>query len=262
MGMLDRIKKKQLEGFKEFVHNMEVTGPISRQQIFMTGILEDPIFMGWVTKNIKTFDDFLTLPSEEIDRVLSQQDQMIGLFARCLKGKPVEVIQSLESVIPRHFGKVKDEIGYLKDVSGAERDSAAYYLIKSVRKLQSQEAILGFQWRLPPMDVFYPKTYQEGKNEIVFESGITAAEGEISKGKRFGSWKHFYDTGRLLAEGEYLNGLKTGMWNVFYSNGSLKTQGKYRDDLKHGLWKEWDRTGVMVEVEYVEGTRVDQSSSN
>jgi hypothetical protein len=262
MGMLDRIKKRQLEGFKEFVHNLEVTGPISRQQIFMTGILEDPIFMGWVTKNIKTFDDFLTLPSEDIDRILSQQDQMIGLFARCLKGKPVESIQALESVIPRHFGKVRDELSYLKDVSGAERDSAAYYLIKSVRKLQSQEEILGFQWRLPPMDVFYPKNYAEGKAEIIFESGITAAVGEISKGKRFGPWKHFYDTGRLLAEGDYMDGLKTGNWNVFYSNGSLKTQGKYRDDLKHGLWKEWDRAGVLSEVEYREGTRIDQSSSN
>jgi hypothetical protein len=262
MGMLDRIKKRQLEGFKEFVHNMEVTGPMSRQHIFMTGILEDPIFMGWVTKNIRTFDDFLKLPSDEIDRVLSQQDQMIGVFARCLKGKPAEVIQSLDSVIPRHFGKVRDELSYQKEVSTAERDSAAYFLIKTVRKLQAQEEILGFQWRLPPMEIFYPKTYSDGKAEIIFESGITAAAGEIYKGKRFGPWRHFYDTGRLLAEGEYLDGLKTGNWSVFYSNGSLKTQGKYRDDLKHGLWKEWDRAGVMSEVEYLEGTRVDQSSSN
>ena len=67
MGILERIKKRHYDGFKEFVMNMETTGGSSRQQIFLTGILEDPVFMSHVMKNIHSFDDFVSLPSDEID---------------------------------------------------------------------------------------------------------------------------------------------------------------------------------------------------
>lgn len=253
--MLDRIKRRHFDGFKEFVLNMETTGSTVRQQILMAGILEDPVFMTYVMKNVRTFDDFLNLPSDEMEKVLSHQDQLIGVFAKCVFGMPDEKIMEFESMIPKFFVKIKDELSYLKEVTPAEKEGARYYILKIVRKLQMGEYINGFRWEHPPQDLFHPKVWKDGKAQIYFESGVLAAEGEIVKGKRNSFWKHHYDSGKLLAEGEYLDGLKTGVWVFYYGNGNIKSQGRYRQDLKQGLWKEWDRAGNMTQAEYSEGVK-------
>jgi hypothetical protein len=261
MGMLERIKKRQFQGFKEFVQNMEITPGATRQHIFMTGVLEDPLFMSYVMKNLRTFEDFLALSSDDIDTVLKHQDQILGIFAKCMFDSPEEKLKELESTIPRLLSKFKDEMSYLKEVTAQEKEAAKYYIIKTARKLQMDELIQGFRWELPPHEIFYPKTYKDGRAEIKFASGVMAAEGEITKGRRFGRWKHYYDSGKLLAEGEYQDGLKTSDWTFYYGNGSIKATGKYMLDLKEGFWEEYDRTGIKSEVEYVEGVKKDQSSS-
>lgn len=255
MGMLDRIKKRQIDGFKEFVINMETTGLQSRTQIFTAGVLEDPIFMNYVMKNLKTFDDFLELDSDDIETVLTSQEQVLTLFAKCLYDSDPSQIQKMESTIPRYYSKLKDELSYLKDVPVTEKEGAKFYILKLVRKFQMEEKIHGFRWNLPPQDLYYPKSYKDGEHKVFFENGVLAAQGEYSKGKRSGFWKHNYDTGKLLAEGDYSDGFKTGTWVFYYSNGNLKSQGKYKSDLKHGPWKEWDRKGVQTEVEYNEGVK-------
>jgi hypothetical protein len=255
MGMLDRIKKRQIDGFKEFVINMETTGAQTRGQIFTAGVLEDPIFMSYVMKNIRTFDDFLQINSDDIDTVLTTQEQILGIFAKCIFGNDQGKIMDLESVLPRLMSKIKDELSYLKEVTPAEREGAKFYIMKVARKLQTEEMIHGFQWKLPPQDVFYPKQYKDGEVKIHFESGVVAAEGDYQRGKRMGAWRHNYDVGNILAEGDYSDGLKSGVWVFYYNNGNLKSQGKYKSDLKHGLWKEWDRNGVMSEVEYADGVK-------
>jgi hypothetical protein len=255
MGMLDRIKKRQFDGFKEFVLNMETTGSTSRQQIFMTGILEDPVFMTYVMKNVRTFEDFLNLPSDEIDAVIGHQDQVLGVLAKCIQGMPDDKIMSLESTIPKHMPKLKDELTYLKEVTPSEKEVSRFFIMKIARKLQMQESINGFAWQLPPQDLFHPKTLKDECQKIFFESGVLAAEGEIVKGKRCGFWKHYYDSGKLLAEGEYVNGYKSGVWVFYYGNGSIKSQGKYKSDLKQGFWKEWDRAGQISEAEFHEGVK-------
>ena len=113
----------------------------------------------------------------------------------------------------------------------------------------------GAHWNLPPQDVYYPKLNKDGIAKLHFESGVIAAEGMFSKGKRLGPWRHNYDGGNILAEGDYMDGLKAGVWVFYYSNGNLKSQGRYKSDLKHGRWKEWDRSGAMTEVEYNEGVK-------
>lgn len=253
--MLDRIKKRQNDGFKEFVINMETTASVTRAQIFTAGVLEDPIFMSYVMKNIRTFDDFMNLDSDDIDTVLTSQEQIMGLFAKCMFGADEAKIMNLESMIPRLMARMKDELSYLKDVTPMERDGARFYIMKVARKLQMEEKINGFSWKLPPQDVYYPKVHKDGKTKIHFESGVVAAEGEYQRGKRLGPWRHNYDQGNVLAEGDYSDGLKSGVWVFYYSNGNIKAQGKYRSDLKHGIWKEWDRSGVMTETEYNEGVK-------
>lgn len=252
MGMLDRIKKKQLIGFKEFVQNMETTAGPKRIHIFMTGVLEDPIYMNWVMKNIKNFSNVLTLPSEEIEAVLMLQEQMISLFAKAIKKEEVDPLE----LLPRLGNRVRDELSYIGELSDQEIDSAKAYILKMTRQLQMEERIRGFDWQLPPQDVFFNKQVKDGRVQILFENGILAAEGDCLKGKRVGYWKHNYDNGKLLAEGEYIDGLKVGTWVFYYSNGNVKSQGKYLNDQKHGLWQEWDRQGVMTELKYREGVKV------
>ena len=255
MGMLDRIKKRSFEGFKEFVLNMETTGAISRQQILMAGILEDPIFMTYVMKNVRTFEDFLNLPSDDIDTVIKTQEQIMGVLAKCLFGMPEDKLMAFESSIPKHMSRLKDELSYLKEVTPSEKEGARYFIMKVVRKLQMQETLQGFPWHLPSQEIFHPKVYKDGKCQIYFESGVKAAEGTILKGRRQNSWKHHYDSGTLMAEGDYNDGLKTGVWVYYYGNGNIKSQGKYKTDLKQGKWKDWDRAGVLIESEYNEGVK-------
>ena len=255
MVLLDRIKKRQIDGFKDFVINMETTGGQTRGQIFTAGVLEDPIFMSWVMKNIRTFEDFLQINSDDIEKVLTSQDQILPIFAKCVFSPEEEKVMKLESVIPRYMGKLKDELSYLKEVSDQEREGARFFIMKVARKLQKEEMIQGFSWSLPPQDLFYPKLMKDGVQKLFFENGTLAAEGEYLKGKRLGFWRHNYDTGTILAEGDYSDGLKNGVWVFYYSNGSIRSQGKYKSDLKHGKWKEWDRKGHVTENEYHEGVK-------
>lgn len=253
--MLDRIKKRQFDGFKEFVQNMETTGGVTRGHIFTAGVLEDPVFMNYVMRNIRTFEDFMQLPSDEIEMVLTAQEQIMGIFAKALFGAEESKIMALESSIPRLMSKLRDELSYIKEVTPQEKVAAQYYVLKLARKFQMEERISGFQWNLPPMDLFYPKTFKDGRAKIEFENGVLAAEGDYLKNRRVGHWRHNYDTGKILAEGEYNDGLKSGVWVFYYGHGGLKAQGRYYNDLKNGLWKEWDRNGTMTEVEYKEGVR-------
>lgn len=255
--MLERIKKKQLEGFKEFVHSMETTGTSKRTQIVTAGVLEDPNFMFWVMKNMKTMEDFMTLPGEDVQAVLSSHPQIINVFAKAVFDLPKDQLDNISSSVPKFASQIKDELSYLKEVTGGERESARYFLLKTVRKLQDEEKIQGFGWRLPPMEIFYPKSYPDGKTEIFFESGVLAASGETLRNKRSGSWIHYYDTGKLLAKGTYLEGAKSGDWEFYYGTGNKRAQGEYVNDLRNGVWQEWDRNNVLSEVLYNEGVRQD-----
>ena len=255
MNMLDRIKKRTFEGFKDFVLNMETTTTSSRQQILMAGILEDPIFMTYIMKNVRSFEDFFNLPSDEIDKVVRSQEQILAMLAKCLFGLPSDQIQAYQPIIPNHMSKLKDELSYLKEVPASEKEGARKFILQVIRKLQMEERIQGFPWILPESDVFHPRVYSEGKCQIHFDSGILAAEGEILKGRRHKIWKHYYDTGKIMAEGEYSDGLKSGAWVFYFANGKIKSQGKYKTDEKQGQWTDWDRAGVQTQSEYNEGVK-------
>ena len=256
MGMLERIKKKQWDGFKDFVENMEVTPSVQRPAILMNGILEDPRFMRWVTKNLRGFNDFMDLPADEIEAVLKSNESIVGVFAKAVEVKTPEDMQALARNLPRIFGKLKEEIEYRKDISASERESAQFFLMKTVRKMQRQETIQGFRWELPPPEVFQEKLQtKDGLVQILFEDGKLAAEGEVLKGKRIGAWKHYYDDGRLLAEGLYVEGSKHGKWLFHYGQGTPRAEGKFVSDARQGIWREWDRNGVEKETEWVDGKK-------
>jgi hypothetical protein len=258
MAMLDRIKKKQWDGFKEFVESLEVTAPVQRSVIMLNGILEDPRFMSWVTKNLHSFKDFLALPTDEIEQVATSTESMLKVVAKALEATDPEGFQQFAPIFPKVFGRLRDEMGFLQNVSPAERESARVFLLKTVRKLQRQESIQGFRWNLPPQEIFLEKpAVKDGVVQILFEDGTLAAEGELHKGRRLGKWQHFYDNGKLLGEGDYVDGLKTGTWTFYFGNGELRAKGRYREDTRHGEWREWDREGSTRLVTWKDGKKLD-----
>jgi hypothetical protein len=258
MSMLERIKKKQWDGFKDFVESMEVTSAGPRSYILLNGILEDPRFMSWVTKNLRSFRDFLELPSDEIEQVVATNESMVKVVAKALERTDAESLQQYAAVFPKVFGKLRDEAALLQQVSPTERESAQFFLLKTARKLQRQESIQGFRWQLPPPEMFLEKPpSKNGVVQIFFDAGNLAAEGELLKGKRIGKWHHFYDNGKLLAEGEYLAGLKTGPWSFYFGNGQPRSQGKFKEDVRQGEWLEWDRAGHSVVVTWKDGKKVE-----
>jgi hypothetical protein len=254
--MLERIKKKQESGFKEFVVSMESANSQRRTQIFTTGVLEDPLYMAYVVKNIKVFEDVLKLDPSDINSVLTL-DKMIIFLAKALSDLNEEDLQKFEQLlIPKHVAKLREE---LKDLNGQvtvlEREGAKQFILMNVRKFQLEERIPGFAWSLPPKHLYVPQAYKDGPFMKFFEDGAKAVEGKYLKGKREGEWKHYYDKGSKFAEGEYLNGFKNGHWYFYYRDGKIRSEGIYVQDQKDGPWKEWDRDGNFVEVNYIEGVK-------
>ena len=259
MGMLDRIKKRQWEGLKDFVESVEITTAAQRQTILLNGVLEDPLFMRWVMKNIKGFPDFLSLSSDQIEDILRTNESLPRVLAKALPASDPAELQQYAVLCPRIFPKLKDEFSLLSQVPPGERESAQFFLLKTVRKMQREQRIEGFRWQLPSQEVFYDKpSVKEGKLQITFEDGTIAAEGEMHKGKRIGKWRHFYDNGRLLGEGSYQEGSKTGNWVFLYASGERRSEGHFFNDVRHGPWVEWDRTGEKREIEWKEGKKVEK----
>lgn len=255
--MLDRIKRRLLDGFKDFVLNMETTGLWKRQQIIITGILEDPNYMFWIMKNIKSLPNILELNSEDIETVLKSQPQTAGVLARAIYSLALEKRDTFVNSLPKSSSLIRDELSYLNDVPHSEQEGAVFFLLKAIRKLQEEELIHGFGWRLPPMEIFYPKQYEDGPVKILFETGVLAAEGEILNNRRTGAWTHYYDSGKVLARGHYSQGMKDGSWEFFFGNGKPKSQGMYFNDNRSGVWKEWNRQDECVEMIFRDGVRID-----
>lgn len=251
--MLSRIKKKQYDGFKDFVESLETTVMASRYNIIVTGILEDPAYMQWVTRNMKSFEQFLEFTSDDIEQIMSSNDSMMMMLARAMKNLDWDKYSPNFS---RFLGKLKDEIDYLAEVSPAEQERAQYFILKAVRKMQREEKIQGFSWELPEQNIFHAlQLPREGLVQLKFIDGSVAAEGETLKGKRIGVWRHFFETKKLLAEGTYQEDLKEGQWTFYYGNGDKRSQGRFLADSRHGEWKEWSRTGELSLSQWTDGKR-------
>lgn len=225
----------------------------SRYSIVVTGILEDPAYMQWVTRNMKSFEQFLEFTSDDIEQVMRSNDSMMMMLARAMKNLDWEKYSPNFS---RFQGKLKDEIGYLTEVSPAEQEKAQFFILKAVRKMQREEKIQGFSWELPDQVIFHaPQFPKEGVVQLKFIDGSIAAEGEVLKGKRIGVWKHFYETKKLLAQGTYQEDLKEGLWTFFYANGEKRSEGRFLSDSRHAEWKEWSRTGELSLSQWTDGKR-------
>jgi hypothetical protein len=253
--MLERIKKRYQDGFKDFVLSLETSPPKIRGQIFLNGLLEDPIFMSHVVKNIRCFDDLISLRSHDLSVIFSQDRHHLGLFAMGVFNSP-DRLTKFEIHHPAHVTHVRRELSFMSSISKDESEKAQSFLIKIARTYQTEGKIKGFDWVLPPEDLYLSKKKGgDGPVKIDFENGTCAAHGKQIRGKREGKWFHYYETGALLAVGNYSKGMKEGEWKFFYSNGNLKGVGEFRRDVRDGLWIDWDRSGELTESTYENGLK-------
>ncbi len=258
MGMLSRIKRKELEGFKEFVTNLETTTEARRKEIIQVAVLEDPIYMSWVIKNITTAEEVVKLSSDQIEKIINNLPSGLLVMAKAFFNTP-ELTYLKEQVISRYMvADFNDYLASITTLKRAEQEGAQFLIMKVMRSLQAKEDIYGPIWQLPPVELMREDKMQSvtGFKEIKFDNGAIAAKGHMIKNHRHGEWHHFFENGKLMAKGTYDQGQKVGTWSFWYLNGKTKAEGSFKNDSKHGPWNEYDHEGNMVVAEYEEGKRL------
>ncbi len=261
MSMLARIKKKGMEGFKQFVSNLEGTAPGKRMDIIQAALLEDPVYAEWAMKNIFSIERLLELPTDELIVLCQNLPSGMGLFARAFCNTKEHVKVSSE-VLPKPFNReYLDEAERFRGIDKSDELAAQSLLLKTLRDLQNRELLVGPIWHLPPSDVIGESKLlvrPSGVAELKYSTDILAAKGELKNGRRIGHWQHFFVNGKLMAEGNYDNGFKAGEWIFYYLDGTLRGKGPFVGDNKQGSWQERDRNGIVSEILYEDGMRVDK----
>lgn len=259
MGMLTRIKRREIEGFKDFVKNLEITSDSRRKEIIQVAVLEDPIYMSIVIKNITDAFEIIKLSSDQVEKIIKALPNGLQVFAKAFfNTKEIDFIK--DQVLPRFMVKEFEEfltaVGQLKK---ADQEGAQFLIVKMARFLQEKEDIYGPMWMFPSAELMAEDKMKSftGMVELKFENNCIAARGQSIKNKRQGIWEHFFENGKLMAKGSYEQGLKEGPWQFWYLNGKLKAEGAFKNDSKHGLWKEFDQDGKIAVVQYDEGKRLD-----
>lgn len=258
MGMLTRLKRRELEGFKEFVCNLETTPESRRKEILQLAALEDPLYTSWVIKNITTINSILKLSSDQIDKVLKTIPNGINALAKAFyNSEQIPFIK--EQVLSRYM--LSDFEEYLVAISAlkkSEQEGSQFLILKVVRELQRKGEIEGPFWSLPPIDLMNEEkmTSFNGEVEIKFDNGAVAAKGTMLKSQRHGIWEHYFESAQIMARGFYRAGLKNGNWEFWYLNGKVKAKGAFKDDNKHGEWHEYDQTGTETLVKYEQGKKL------
>ncbi len=247
-SILRRIKKKEFDGFKDFVRSLETTAHSKRVDIIQAAILEDPIYMIYIFKNMTNPGEVIELVNDSIDVFVKNLPNSMNTLARAFFGTDkIEFIKN--EVLPKGLAKdFEEELGLIKELKQSEKEAAGYLMIQTYRSLQEQEFIYGKPWDFPPANVIKEDSTarQEGHVITNFENGQVAAEGDFIKGKREGTWVHYYENGVIMARGNWREGMKEGEWTFWHANGKKKCQGIYREDVKEGNWLYFDRNGMPL----------------
>lgn len=254
MKMLQRSKKKEMEGFKDFVKNLETTPSEKMLSKFQLCALEDPVYMSWVAKNMMTIEKFFEFSEEEIQTVLSSLKEAVLISAKAIGGTPYEQ-RLMQSMTKDDFvEKFKYELTIHTDIKAEDKEASLFSIFKAFRTMQNKDLIQGLPWRLPTIDVvkINKNIAPSGPYELFFddEKKVKALSGELKTKQRIGVWEHFFTNGNLMAKGEYAEDEMNGNWTFYYPDGSPKSEGQYSGGKKVGTWKEWDRNKVETTVSY------------
>lgn len=253
--MLSRHKKKGYDGFKYFVKFVESLPQHKQKEILESAILEDPVYMTWIVKNMIKETYFFKLNSKECENFFSNFQNGVEVLAKGFFNTDLNQ-RIKDEFLPKSLIAEYNDIGdSYKNLSNNIREVARLFLVSRIRQLQDTGEILQFCWRLPSPDITngHTKNVRTGDFSHYYENGQLALSGKLEKTRRAGEWSHFYENGELMALGDYEEDEKTGIWFFYYSNGEHKSEGEFRENLKEGSWEVWDHDGKQKTIFYKRG---------
>lgn len=259
MFNLNRHKRKGIEGFKNFVMNLELFPSSTVREMIILGLLEDPVYLKYALKNRVTFNYLFELTQDDILLIISEFKNNLEVFAVALFGEEKEEF-FITNFLPPPMQRQYREVSELQALDPDKKDRARVMIMKKVFELEAKGELPQFSWLVPPQDVLLghsQKVTEEGELTQYYPDGTLALKGHVEKKLRVGDWEHFYPNGEIFAKGQYLSGEKTGSWRFFYPNGKLKSFGEYREDHKYGVWEEYKHDGSTLKIKYQDGQPID-----
>jgi hypothetical protein len=256
-SVLIRHKKKGYEGFAYFVKFIEALSPLKQKDFLENGMLEDPIYIGWVLKNMMSIKFLSGLETEELVKLEQNLPNFFEHLYYAMVKDP-DGLDPVEDILPLGmFKNFKEVCEYLTPADKSKSLASASAIIVKIRDLQDRGLIKEFYWKYPPKDIAFEKkdTERTGQYKLVYPNGEIALTGMVERTLRTGEWLHFYENGEMMARGYYEEGEKTGEWKFYYSNGRQKSRGLYVDNLKEGEWETWNAKGEKSLVHYIRGRK-------
>jgi len=257
MKILPRIKKKEYEGFKEFIRSLETTPMKRRKELVFLGFLEDPAYMEWVGKNILTIEMILEVSTPELEAIIERVPRAAAMFATAFFNTDRQPLFLSGQIIPRSFlSAYKEALDNIEEVSTKEQESAQHLILKSTRDLIEEDEIRELTWHLPTPDIIKKNkcSCQFGEEVIYYDGDIKeAAVGQVDNYQRDGAWVYFYPNGNKMAEGHFKEDKKSGDWTFWYMDGRVKSSGSFFEDEKNGEWTEWDEAGEETNMNFIKG---------
>lgn len=255
--MLDRHKRKGMEGFKYFVVFLETIAPSKQKSIIEDSLLEDPVYMTWIIKNMINENHLFTFDSKDTEAFFTGFSNALDLIIKAFSGTKLEQ-RITEEFLPKGLLKDYAEAKELiTTISPSFRAQARTLIIERIRKLEEASKISEIPWKLPTQDIAFVEKnkIRSGLYEKFYEDGAIALRGQLEKTLRMGEWEHYYSNGNLMAKGEYENSEKVGTWEFFHPGGQKKYVGSYDENLREGTWVEFDLSGKENQVIYARGRK-------
>ena len=230
MGMLTKHKKKGLEGFKNFVCNIETASNESFKNILQAAMIEDPVYITWALKNLMHFEDVVQLeddPFEALLNALPNRQTWVYAFGR-------------SEMEPLFLGKVSkvtrqrflDELAIAPKFTPGQQQQARNSCIIKLREMQKNHELDPYKWNLPPQEVLegsHLKAPNKGEVALDYTPGQPALRGQMENHMRVGPWEVFYPNGQKYASGSYKEDQKDGVWEFFGPRGEAKMKLTYED---------------------------------
>ncbi|MBP5296034.1 MAG: hypothetical protein J6Y94_01730 [Bacteriovoracaceae bacterium] len=230
MGMLTKHKKKGLEGFQNFVRNIETASSDSFKNILQAAMIEDPIYITWALKNLMHFEDVVELeddPFETLLKALPNRQTWVYAFGHS-EMEPL-LLGKVSKVVRQQF---LDELALVPKISPGQQLQARNSCIVKLRDMQKNHELDPYKWQLPAQDVLDGSHFKlPNKGEVVldYESGTPALRGSTENHMRTGNWEIFYPNGQKYAEGAFKEDQKDGVWKFYGPRGEAKMVQTYED---------------------------------
>lgn len=238
MYTLSKHKKKGVDGFKEFVKNLELFPSKTVQNMIFIGLLEDPVYLKWALQNRISFQYFKELSPEDVMKIYDFIRMPLQTFISAMKSdndEPAFVGEKLPEPLQRQYWEEREGLS----VTFARQDQARISIMEKVLELEKRGILPKINWKIPPSDVLEGNSFEITDDGIYiqyYQNGKFALRGMLENRLRAGTWEHFYPDGNIFAVGIYINGEKNDDWTFYYPDGCVKMQGSFKDDLREGKW--------------------------